>query len=435
MDRRRITQVTAAVLIAGMCAIPAPAEPLPSPNAAARLIELGYLSQEYTVETYAAAIRDFRKGNNLPEADTMDDAALAVLMSENARAQSEYLAGKAQAMREWNTLSIGAYGEKVIHLQTSLAMYGYFDGACNGAYNELTEQAVRRFQLACGLNITGIADKSLFLRLYESEPKTFDEFLRGMCCKENDSGDNVRTLQVWLKLMKRNGFTETGSFGAMTERAVRRYQQSVGIPVTGEADPDTIRMLVRDVLAGTEQTDSVKNYVDIDSGELIQLLTDAGYDAGETLDMQTQLALMKYQKSRGLSPTGIVDHETVEQLRMGAIPVSDDQPAGNPDYAYIAQTAYDMIGKRCVYTSTYGFPEFVYLKCGSELPNEQNARTEKLTAAEEAQPGETVFVSDNGIEYWGISCGRGGVICMEDGIVLLHYPAAEEGTEVFRVIM
>ncbi|MBS7621538.1 peptidoglycan-binding protein, partial [Candidatus Bathyarchaeota archaeon] len=59
-----------------------------------------------------------------------------------------------------NTLKVGDRNRDVVKLQVGLQWLGYFpaDVECTGYYGGITRQAVREFQKAYNLNVTGIAD-------------------------------------------------------------------------------------------------------------------------------------------------------------------------------------------------------------------------------------------------------------------------------------
>ena len=59
---------------------------------------------------------------------------------------------------EWQPLARGAKGEAVELLQEQLIDLGYLDGAADGSFGPATEAALQAFQLAAGLEATGIAD-------------------------------------------------------------------------------------------------------------------------------------------------------------------------------------------------------------------------------------------------------------------------------------
>lgn len=52
----------------------------------------------------------------------------------------------------------GSSGSEVTKIQQRLKAWGYFDGPVTGNYGTLTTEAVKKFQRAHGLSVTGIAD-------------------------------------------------------------------------------------------------------------------------------------------------------------------------------------------------------------------------------------------------------------------------------------
>lgn len=63
-------------------------------------------------------------------------------------------------MREAPMLSVGASGEQVTDLQARLARAGYFKHEVTGYYGTVTAQAVRSFQAAKSLAVTGDVDRA-----------------------------------------------------------------------------------------------------------------------------------------------------------------------------------------------------------------------------------------------------------------------------------
>ncbi len=69
--------------------------------------------------------------------------------------------GKETVLLEENTPVISQYGSKgaeVTKIQQRLKNWGYFDGPVTGNYGSLTTEAVKKFQKAHGLPVTGNAD-------------------------------------------------------------------------------------------------------------------------------------------------------------------------------------------------------------------------------------------------------------------------------------
>lgn len=69
---------------------------------------------------------------------------------------------------EYKQLQMGDRGEQVRAMQEKLIEYGYLDGEADGAYGNMTRQAVEAFQYHHGLSADGIAGKRTLTVLYES---------------------------------------------------------------------------------------------------------------------------------------------------------------------------------------------------------------------------------------------------------------------------
>lgn len=67
---------------------------------------------------------------------------------------------------EIKTLSVGSEGETVYWLQMKLKEMGYYTGTVTGQFREGTEKAVKAFQRANGLSVSGRADKATLQCLY-----------------------------------------------------------------------------------------------------------------------------------------------------------------------------------------------------------------------------------------------------------------------------
>ncbi len=103
--------------------------------------------------------------------------------------------------------------------------------------------AVRAFQQARGLTVTGQIDVGTQAAIEEARWKLGDRTLK----IESPSmrGDDVATLQSRLMEMGFNPGRVDGFYGPLTEKAVSEFQKSVGVKADGICGPGTVISLMR----------------------------------------------------------------------------------------------------------------------------------------------------------------------------------------------
>ena len=134
-----------------------------------RLYELGYRDEACSGElddVMVNALRNFQLANGLGMTGVPDAGTILVLSSDAAVSQEDYLLRLSRESADTPVLAPGASGDSVARLQRALKELDYFDGESDGDYNDATASSVRRFQLVNGLEVTGIADGMVTLRLY-----------------------------------------------------------------------------------------------------------------------------------------------------------------------------------------------------------------------------------------------------------------------------
>jgi len=104
-------------------------------------------------------------------------------------------------------------------------------------YDRETSQAMRRFQLDEGLNADGSAGAAELdaLGVYSSPSESVLDI--------GSAGQNVLRLQRMLRRLGHYSGTLTGRYGSLTASAVRDYQKSAGLTVTGIADSTVLKSL------------------------------------------------------------------------------------------------------------------------------------------------------------------------------------------------
>jgi peptidoglycan hydrolase-like protein with peptidoglycan-binding domain/tetratricopeptide (TPR) repeat protein len=145
-----------------------------------------------------------------------------------------------------NVLAFGsgyasAHGSRAVRaLQRRLTGLGYSPGPIDGRYGPLTDAAVIRFQAAHGLVVDGIDGPLTTAALASAELLLYpcDGYVPG------GSGP-VRALQRHLAAAGFRPGPIDGRYGALTERAVIRFQTAHHLRVDGIAGPQTLGQLQR----------------------------------------------------------------------------------------------------------------------------------------------------------------------------------------------
>lgn len=409
-----------------------------------RLYELGYrdgacngVLDEITVN----ALKNFQKVNGLNVTGETDDATVELLLSSEAVSQTEYLEKLAKENAEVLPLADGSHGEAVSRLQRALKELGYYKGNSDGAFGDETQAAVYRFQLANGLQETGIADSAALLRLYAETPITWAEFLEESCASVGDVGTRVRTLQIWLE---HKGYFKgecTGRYGDGTQQAVRRFQTDQNLEPSGNLDLDTCSALYWNVDVLLRDSAALRRGDTGTAAEaLCQNLALLGYPAHARFNMQTELALMQFQLVNKLEVTGVADEVTRARLyseyavkledyeNSGSTPLKDDSIQNS-----LYRLAVSLLGQASELDTDFGFVQYAALKCGLKLMDRSQLTEMELEAADDFKAGAILSVEADGKKFCGIGTGDGAVIYRaENGYIVMSYL---EGMELDRLCL
>lgn len=153
--------------------------------------------------------------------------------------------GKSASSTGYKTLSTSSSTSssstrsEVTALQSTLAATGYYSGVVDGSYGGGTEEAVRKYQRAAGLRVTGMAGPSTQRMLYgsTSESGSYSKLQSG------SNGSAVKRLQYALYELKYYDGDITGVYDTATENAVMAFQDVNGLYIDGIAGQDTQRRL------------------------------------------------------------------------------------------------------------------------------------------------------------------------------------------------
>ena len=207
------------------------------------LKQLGYYYAEITGNFGAkteAAVKAFQKAKGL----TADGVAGTKTL--NAIAAAVDKAGGSSSGSSSTNMKLGSTGAAVSALQQNLTTLGYYYGDVTGHYGNLTQQAVKKFQKAKGLTQDGVASTSTLNAIagaLKNAGVDTGSTTTGTALREGDKGTAVTELQTMLKSLKYYYGEITGSFGSLTKRAVRKFQDDNNLTVDGIAGTSTINLL------------------------------------------------------------------------------------------------------------------------------------------------------------------------------------------------
>ncbi len=210
----------------------------------------------------------------------------------------------------------GSRGAAVTQLQRQMRAVGVYSGPITGYYGGLTQTAVRSFQRSRGLTVNGIADARTLSALQGQAPGNGNTTT--VTLQSGSSGAAVTRLQTRLRDLGFYRGGVTGSYGPLTETAVRDFQRSRGLTVNGIAGPTTLSALQIAPSSGSRAITSLQRG---NRGPRVRSLQNRliglGYYRGPkdgVFGPGTEAALRRYQQDRGLVANGIADARTFASL-------------------------------------------------------------------------------------------------------------------------
>lgn len=264
------------------------------------------------------AVIKFQKANRL--------ATVGIVGPQTQR----LLQSKCQTIGNTNgDLQLGSRGSAVSTLQRDLQQLNFFNGPITGNFGRETQQAVIRFQQFYGIRADGVVGEAtrdtIRITLNPVEPPDGIGGDLPNALNFGDRGVEVTRLQQALQQLRYFNTNPTGYFGSTTRDAVARFQQDYGLAANGIADSRTLGAIA-DALRGQNPGCNTATG-DICQGErsqrvvtVQQRLQDWGFFNGNIngyFDPATRDAVAQFQQSSGINPTGFVNFETWQALRLG----------------------------------------------------------------------------------------------------------------------
>lgn len=129
-------------------------------------------------------------------------------------------------------LRVGSSNRYVRYLQFLLKTKGYSVGTVDGVFGNNTQNAVRAFQQANGLDADGVVGRLTWYKLNNFTPEA-------RTIKRGDYGAEVKYLQQKLYSKLYNVGSIDGIFGRQTEQAVKEFQSENGLSADGVVGKNT----------------------------------------------------------------------------------------------------------------------------------------------------------------------------------------------------
>ncbi|MDY6901335.1 MAG: peptidoglycan-binding protein [Cyanobacteriota bacterium] len=224
-------------------------------------------------------------------------------------------------------IRLGCRSEWVRQMQQRLKDLRYFQGTPTGYFGEITQRAVINFQRDNRLPATGTVGRRTWNAMngfpMTTLPPTAPPPINTSILTVGSRGSQVTTLQQNLKQLNYFYGNPTGFYDKSTQDAVLRFQQSYGLPMTGNVDQRTSQAIFQ-VLRSRGGMGGGSDFEPIYPGEnnqrvekLQKRLLELGLlKANPTgyFGPFTREGLLAFQRYRGLSETGFVDEQTWEKL-------------------------------------------------------------------------------------------------------------------------
>ncbi len=294
--------------------------------------------------------------NGLPETGVVD-ARTAQVLGLTGSASSPSRPAPAGTVVQY-----GAQGSAVKRVQQLLIAAGIpVAGGADGIFGIRTRQAVRTFQQARGLPVTGAVDAATDAALVAAggggTPVTPPQTSGYIGLRRGSVGPAVKAVQqaiIATGMYLRGG--ADGVFGQGTHNALVIYQRTNGLNATGVVDEATARLMGLVAGGATGGGNTATGYATFDEEgarvvALQRALIKAGIPVPGGADGRfgsgTAGAVMKFQRAKGLRVTGKVDQATAQALGLSPM------PAPTPAPPVTIRLQAKPVGGRCYYGDTW----------------------------------------------------------------------------------
>ena len=310
-----------------------------------RLSQLGYFSGGVSGvfdEATKAAVKRFEQTYGIMQTGIATPAFQSALYAADAPVYGSEAYDTA-VISQYTTLQRGAVGSAVYALQHRLKELGYPVKELSGVYDENTENAVRLFAEAYGVDNLTVAYIALQKELYSDTALVYSEDgerpATGVSVL-NIGNAGTQVMQIQNRLIKLGYMegTPSGLYDTKTQEAVRLFEAACGVSPTGQLNTELLGILMSGnaPMYGTSYQTTVRTYTDLSVGsegeqvvQLQQRLIALGYAAGAANGVygtETSTAVSMFQRYNGMEPTGAATAAVQERMfSPGALSYADIQ--------------------------------------------------------------------------------------------------------------
>lgn len=192
-------------------------------------------------------------------------------------------------MKKIKLLKVGSTGPAITDIQRKLKKLSYILSDKEGFFGPNTERAVKQFQQDRGLLVDGIIGEETWEDLVEAS-YTFGSrtiYLKNPSLR----GDDIKTVQLWLRTVGFNPGPIDGVYGKQTESSLKHFQENVGLRSDGIISTDTIEAFLNlktvlkkfaDVEFPEHETDPHSSLAAIEKKKILLDFGHGGNDKGAT---------------------------------------------------------------------------------------------------------------------------------------------------------
>ena len=259
------------------------------------------------------AVTNYQKANNLTADGIVGTRTVQKLKSDCSSSTPSY--------NNSSILKKGSRGSAVKTLQDNLRKLGVYNQKSTAYYGPVTKNAVINFQKSQGLKSDGIVGPNTQAKIQAAltnskNPTTNGRSTQYSTLRVGSRGSQVTSLQQRLQQLGYFKGNPTGYFGPITKNAVISFQKSQGLKADGIVGSQTWNALRNPQQPNTGQGGQYSVILRRgDSGSKVRELqkrlnikVDGLFGSG------TEVAVKRFQKSKGLPETGVVDFRTWDKL-------------------------------------------------------------------------------------------------------------------------